>query len=128
MIRNDITRVVAEAIVNPANLLQGSGTSHAIYQAAGEQELTAACEAIGYCELGGAVCTPALGLSAKYIVHAVCPAWQGETVLTGAERPGKPGVLSPFCKSGGLPGRGYLYWLRQVRGTVPPEQHPSGKR
>ena len=44
MIRNDITKVAADAIVNPANrnLLQGSGTSRAIYQAAGEQELTAA--------------------------------------------------------------------------------------
>ncbi len=37
MIRNDITKVAADAIVNPANrnLLQGSGTSRAIYQAAG---------------------------------------------------------------------------------------------
>ena len=57
MIRNDITKVAADAIVNPANrnLLQGSGTSRAIYQAAGEQELTAACEAIGHCEPGRAV-------------------------------------------------------------------------
>ena len=79
MIRNDITKVTADAIVNPANrnLLQGSGTSRAIYQAAGEQELTAACEAIGYCEPGRAVCTPAFGLPAKYIFHAVCPAWHG---------------------------------------------------
>ena len=79
MIRNDITKVAADAIVNPANrkLLQGSGTSRAIYQAAGEQELTAACEAIGRWDLGRAVCTPAFGLPAKYIFHAVCPAWQG---------------------------------------------------
>ena len=79
MIRNDITKVAADAIVNPANrnLLQGSGISRAIYQAAGEQELTAACEAIGYCDLGKAVCTPAFGLPTKYIFHAVCPAWQG---------------------------------------------------
>ena len=79
MIRNDITKVAADAIVNPANrnLLQGSGTSRAIYQAAGEQELTAACEAIGHCDLGRAACTPAFGLPAKYIFHAVCPAWQG---------------------------------------------------
>ena len=79
MIRNDITKVTADAIINPANrkLLQGSGTSRAIYQAAGEQELTAACEAIGYCEPGRAVCTPAFGLPAKYIFHAVCPAWHG---------------------------------------------------
>ena len=79
MIRNDITKVAADAIVNPANrnLLQGSGTSRAIYQAAGEQELPASCEAIGRCDLGRAVCTPAFGLPAKYIFHAVCPAWQG---------------------------------------------------
>ncbi len=79
MIRNDITKVAADAIVNPANrnLLQGSGTSRAIYQAAGEQQLTAACEAIGYCEPGRAVCTQAFGLPAKYIFHAVCPAWHG---------------------------------------------------
>ena len=79
MIRNDITKVAADAIVNPANrnLLQGSGTSRAIYQAAGEQDLTAACEAIGRCDLGRAVCTPAFGLSAKYVFHAVCPAWHG---------------------------------------------------
>ena len=79
MIRNDITKVAADAIVNPANrnLLQGSGTSRAIYQAAGEQKLTAACEAIGHCDLGKAVCTPAFGLPAKYIFHAVCPAWHG---------------------------------------------------
>ena len=42
MICNDITKVAADAIVNPANrnLLQGSGTSRAIYQAAGEHDLT----------------------------------------------------------------------------------------
>ena len=79
MVRNDITKVTADAIVNPANrnLLQGSGTSRAIYQAAGEQQLTAACEVIGHCALGGAVCTPAFRLAAKYIFHAVCPAWHG---------------------------------------------------
>ena len=40
MIRNDITKVTADAIVNPSNrnLLQGSGTSRAIYQAARSEE------------------------------------------------------------------------------------------
>ena len=93
MIRNDITKVAADAIVNPANrnLLQGSGTSRAIYQAAGEQELTAACEAIGYCEPGRAVCTPAFGLPAKYIFHAVCPAWHGGGHFSGTHRPQQAG-------------------------------------
>lgn len=77
MIRNDITKVPAEAIVNPANteLCEGSGTSRAIYQAAGEAELTKACQKIGYCKLGGAVITPAFHLQAKYIIHAVGPVW-----------------------------------------------------
>ena len=59
--------MAADAIVNPANrnLLQGSGTSRAIYQAAGEQELTAACEAIGRCDLGRAVCTPGVRSAAN---------------------------------------------------------------
>ena len=90
MIRNDITKVTADAIVNPANRkrLQGSGTSRAIYQAAGEQELTAACEAIGRCDLGRAVCTPAFGLPAKYIFHAVCPALQGGGIGTTVQLAG----------------------------------------
>lgn len=79
MVRNDITKVAADAIVNPSNrhLRQGSGTSRAIYLAAGEQQLTKACEAIGHCRCGSAVCTPAFRLQAKYIFHAVCPAWHG---------------------------------------------------
>ena len=49
MIRNDITKVRADAIVNPANekLLEGSGTSRAIYLAAGEEKLDKACRKIG---------------------------------------------------------------------------------
>ena len=68
MIRNDITKVAAGCHRQPGetgNLLQGSGTSRAIYQAAGEQELTASCEAIGRCDLGRAVCTPAFRAACK---------------------------------------------------------------
>lgn len=82
MLRNDITKVHADAIVNPANpwLRQGSGTSRGIYLAAGEEQLTAACGAIGRCEPGKAVCTPGFALPAKYIFHAVCPRWHGGTM------------------------------------------------
>ncbi|MCI8765223.1 MAG: hypothetical protein HFG58_11755 [Lachnospiraceae bacterium] len=54
LIRDDITRVAADAIVNPANplLREGSGTSPAIHLAAGEAQLKRACERIGYCEMG----------------------------------------------------------------------------
>lgn len=79
MVRNDITKIHADAIVNPANnhLLKGSGTSEAIYQAAGEELLTQACLEIGYCELGKAVITKAFGLNASYVIHAVGPGWKG---------------------------------------------------
>ena len=110
MIRNDITKVAADAIVNPANrnLLQGSGTSRAIYQAAGEQELTAACEAIGYCDLGKAVCTPAFRLPAKYIFHAVCPAWHGDMAgeaeqLVGAYHSALELAVEHHCESVAFP-------------------------
>ena len=49
MIRDDIVNVRADALVNPANetLSQGSGSSRAIYLAAGEEKLIKACEKIG---------------------------------------------------------------------------------
>jgi len=77
MIRNDITKVEAEAIVNPANeaLLEGSGTSRAIYLAAGERKLASACKRIGHCDLGKAVITKAYQLPSKYIIHGVGPVW-----------------------------------------------------
>ena len=77
MIRNDIAKVSADAIVNPSNdkLLEGSGASRAIYLAAGEKKLTEACKKIGHCDVGKAVITPAFHLHAKYIIHAVGPIW-----------------------------------------------------
>ncbi len=59
LIRNDITKVHVDAIVNPANteLQEGSGTSWAIYLAAGEEKLKKACQKIGYCAPGKAVVT-----------------------------------------------------------------------
>lgn len=77
IIRNDITKVKTDAIVHTTNvyLKQGSGTSRAIFMAAGEEELTKACEAIGHCELGQAIITDGFRLPAKYIIHAVGPVW-----------------------------------------------------
>lgn len=78
IIRQDISKVKADAIVNTANtnLLQGSGTSRAIYRAAGEELLTKACEELGYCDMGKAVITKGFNLPAKYIIHAVGPVWK----------------------------------------------------
>ena len=79
IIRNDITRVSADAIVNTANPhpVIGSGTDRAIYTAAGEEELLAERRKIGDILPGSAVATPAFALDAKYIIHTVGPAWAG---------------------------------------------------
>ena len=76
--RNDITKVNTDVVVLPANeqLLQGRGTSRAIYLAAGEKQLTAACQKIGHCPVGGAVMTEGFDLPVKAIIHAVGPIWQ----------------------------------------------------
>ena len=79
LVRNDITKMQVDAVVNPANtrLLQGAGTSRAIYMAAGEFRLTRACRKTGHCPVGGAVMTDGFRLPAKYIIHAVGPVWEG---------------------------------------------------
>lgn len=78
IVRDDITKVDADAIVNPSNvdLLEGSGTSRAVFLSAGERKLARACRKIRKCKVGEAVITDAFDLSAKYIVHAVGPVWQ----------------------------------------------------
>ena len=77
IIRNDITKVKADAIVNTANPkpVFGSGTDTAVYKAAGEEMLLAARKRIGNIEPGQAVETPAYNLDAKFIIHTVCVAW-----------------------------------------------------
>lgn len=77
IIRNDITKVKADAIVNTANpkLVYASGTDAAIYKAAGADQLLAERKKIGEIERGQVAVTPALALSAKYIIHTVGPSW-----------------------------------------------------
>ena len=79
IVRNDITRVRADAIVNTANPnpVVGGGTDSAIYQAAGEKKLLAERKKIGPIARGAAVETPAFDLPAKYIIHTVGPVWEG---------------------------------------------------
>ena len=77
IIRNDITKVRADAIVNTANPkpVCGSGTDSAVYRAAGVKKLLAERKKIGSIETGEVAVTPAFRLHAKYIIHTVGPVW-----------------------------------------------------
>lgn len=79
IIRNDITRMNTDAIVNTANPrpVYSSGTDHAVYEAAGAERLLAERRKIGNMEPGQAAITPGFDLPAKYIIHTVGPIWQG---------------------------------------------------
>lgn len=77
IIRNDITKVAADAIVNTANPDPGyaAGVDSAVYAAAGKEALLAERKKIGKMNVGQASVTPAFALNAKYIIHTVGPAW-----------------------------------------------------
>lgn len=77
IIRNDITKVKADAIVNTANPKPrvGRGTDSAIYAAAGEEQLLTERKKIGEIAPGQAASTYAFSLNAEYIIHTVGPAW-----------------------------------------------------
>jgi len=75
IVRNDITKMQVDAIVNTANSMPGfsRGTDTAVYMAAGVEKLLAARESIGYLEESEVAITPGFALPAKYIIHAVSP-------------------------------------------------------
>ncbi len=77
IVRNDITRVKADVIVNTANPnpICASGTDLAIYEAAGKEKLLAERANIGKIARGDIAVTGAYNLKAKYIIHTVGPVW-----------------------------------------------------
>lgn len=78
IVRNDITNMRVDAIVNTANprAVIGLGVDSAIHEKAGPQ-LLAARQEIGHIDMGCAAITPAFQLAAKYVIHTVGPVWDG---------------------------------------------------
>ncbi len=79
IIRNDITKMSVDVIVNAANtaLKMGGGVCGTIFSTAGAERLQEDCDNIGMCNVGEAVITNGYSLPATYIIHTVGPIWRG---------------------------------------------------
>ena len=77
IVRQDITEMKVDAIVNAANpgLRMGGGVCGAIFKAAGPERMRRACEKAAPIETGGAAVTPGFALPAKYVIHAAGPVY-----------------------------------------------------
>ncbi len=79
IVRQDITKIKADAVVNAANteLMMGGGVCGAIFRAAGEEQLQKACQKLAPIHTGDAVITPGFHLPAKFVIHAAGPVYNG---------------------------------------------------
>lgn len=111
IIRQDITKLHVDAIVNAANtdLAMGSGVCGAIFKAAGIHELHKACVQLAPISTGKAAITPAFNLPATYIIHAVGPIYphwnaiQNQQLLYSAYIESLQLALQVHCKSIAFP-------------------------
>jgi O-acetyl-ADP-ribose deacetylase (regulator of RNase III) len=111
IIRQDITKIKVDAIVNAANtdLKMGGGVCGAIFKAAGAEKLQAACQKLAPIKTGEAVITLGFDLPAKFVIHAAGPVYgyqsaeQSEKLLRSAYMESLRLAIENGCKSIAFP-------------------------